>query len=104
MAVVTHARHFPLYSLEYVLPLGLSVIDHPAVLRFHEDHGVDLTTRFWELEWCYNPEYITIRSESPLDVVVSIPLDDNRLMVVIDETLTVRVEWIEAETIEDFTP
>ncbi|HZD43168.1 MAG TPA: helix-turn-helix domain-containing protein [Methanomicrobiales archaeon] len=68
------------------------LLRHPAVIAFHYDHGIDLTTAsVWELEWLH-AESATIVSEDPLVVSSSITLDGDELTLTVDEELAVQVE------------
>jgi len=66
-----------------------SVVSHPAVVSFHHEHGVDIEgTPVWDLEWPIQPN-AAIVSRDPVRVEVSIQLDGDRLVLVLDETATV---------------
>lgn len=71
--------------------VGWAVIDHPAVVSFLYDHGIDIReTPVWELytEWLSKP-HATVVSEDPLRIETSIELDDDHLVLTLDEDLTV---------------
>lgn len=69
---------------------GRHLLDRPAVVAFHRDHGVDLPeVPFWELDWVVTNERTTVVSERPFRVQVTIPLDDEELRVTLDETFEV---------------
>lgn len=73
-----------------VSAIGLSLLDHSAVVGFHRDHGIDLCTRpYWELDWCVSDAFTTVLSEDPWRVQVAIPLDDEELRVTLDGDLNV---------------
>jgi hypothetical protein len=70
--------------------VGLSLLDHSAVVAFHSDHGIDLSsTPYWHLEWCVSDDRTTVLSEDPWRLRVEIELDDETLSVVLDGDLTV---------------
>lgn len=69
---------------------GNHLLAHPAVVAFHHDHGIDLTTvPYWELDWVVGTQQTTVLAEDPLRVQVTIPLDDEELRVTLDETFAV---------------
>lgn len=70
---------------------GEHILDHPAVVGFHRDHGVDPNTvPYWELDWVVTNERTTVVAEDPLRVQVTVPLDTEELRVTLDETFAVR--------------
>lgn len=72
---------------------GATLLDHPVVVAFHLDHGVDLAnTRVWELDWLLE-DHSTVRDEG---YEVRIPLDEEVLVVRTDEGLAVRDHHHEA--------
>lgn len=72
--------------------VGTYLLQHPAIVAFHYDHGIDLTKdSLWELEWP-RPENATILSESPLVAACTVTLDGDELTLTVDEELTVTVE------------
>jgi hypothetical protein len=73
-----------------VSAVGLNLLDTAAVLTFHAERGVDLTTEpFWTFDWCVSDERTTVVSEDPLELRLDIPCDGDELQVVVDETLSV---------------
>ena len=69
---------------------GKHLLTHPAVVAFHHDHGIDLTTvPFWELDWVVGTGRTTVVSEDPLRIRVAIPLDDEEIRVTLDEAFAV---------------
>lgn len=65
------------------------VLDHPAVISFLYDDGIDLReTMIWDLDWLFDTE-VTIASEDPLRVDLTMNRDDERLNLTLDETLSV---------------
>ncbi|WP_423743754.1 helix-turn-helix domain-containing protein (plasmid) [Haladaptatus sp. SPP-AMP-3] len=72
--------------------VGTYLLEHPAVVAFHYDHGIDLTDYpVWELEWP-RPGNARIVSEDPLLVECVIELDGDELRLSVDGELTVSVE------------
>lgn len=70
--------------------VGLSLLDHSAVVAFHSDHGIDLgNTPYWRFEWCVSDDHTTVLSEDPWQLCVEIALGDETLSVVLDGELTV---------------
>lgn len=69
---------------------GEHVLDHPAVVGFHRDHGIDLNAvPYWELDWVVTNERTTVVTEEPLRVRVTIPLAEAELRVTLDESFSV---------------
>jgi DNA-directed RNA polymerase subunit RPC12/RpoP len=67
------------------------LLHHPAVASFHYDHGVDLDRAdLWNLD-LYRNESLRLLSEDPLSVRSIIELDGDRLEIVVEEDLSVRV-------------
>lgn len=57
--------------------LGAALLDHPAVVAFHWDHGIDLRERpTWTLPWMHD-DYATVESEEPVRVRVVVELGDD---------------------------
>lgn len=74
--------------------VGIALLDDAEVVSFYRDHGIDLNAvPFWTLEWCVSDRHTEIVDDDPWRLAVEIPLDDERLSVVLDESLSV----IEAE-------
>lgn len=70
--------------------IGEALLSHPVVISFFRDHGVDLRTkRPWELAFCIDDEYLTVLSEDPWQITVSIHVGDEELRVTVDENLSV---------------
>ncbi|WP_435128070.1 winged helix-turn-helix domain-containing protein [Halobaculum sp. D14] len=81
--------------------VGLNLLDTAAVLTFHADRGVDLTTQpFWTHDWCVSDERTTVESADPVTVRLDIPCDGDVLSVTLDETLSV----LDVEVTEDADP
>lgn len=74
--------------------VGIALLDDAEVVSFYRDHGIDLNAvPFWTLEWCVSDRHTEIVDDDPWRLAVEIPLDDERLSVVLDESLSV----VEAE-------
>ena len=71
-----------------VLRLTTALLDHPAVVGFHWDHGVDLrTVPTWSLDWVSDEP--VVESTDPLRVRVDVELDGDTLSLVVGDDLTV---------------
>ncbi|MFB6268124.1 MAG: ArsR family transcriptional regulator [Halodesulfurarchaeum sp.] len=69
--------------------VGAALLDHPAVISFLYEHGIDLReTFFWDLDWLFE-EHATVIEEDPLRVAVRIEMDDDELRLTVDEEATV---------------
>jgi DNA-binding transcriptional ArsR family regulator len=74
--------------------IGSAFIDHPAVVQFHDEHGIDLrTTPLWQVGWFFE-DHASIVSEDPLRIRITVTIDDDTLILLIDDDLTV----LEVET------
>jgi len=73
--------------------LGLHVADHPAVVSYLHDHGVDYRAPVWEQDWLLAAE-ATVASEDPPRVELRLGDLDRpeaeTLAVTVDQTATVR--------------
>lgn len=71
------------------LALGSALLNHPAVVGFHYDHGIDLrTAQTWSLDWARRGAAVA-ESRDPLRARVDIELDGDRLSLVVDDALDV---------------
>jgi hypothetical protein len=69
--------------------VGSTVIDHPAVVAFLHDNGIDLRkTPVWELDWLFDP-HATIESEDPVRVAVAVEYGDDAIELTLDGDLDV---------------
>ncbi|WP_458187142.1 ArsR/SmtB family transcription factor [Haladaptatus sp. NG-WS-4] len=69
--------------------LGTALLDHPAVVSFHWEHGIDLrTVSSWSLAWLTDDRPV-VESETPLRVRLRVELDGDVLELVVDESLSV---------------
>jgi len=79
-------------------PIGLALLDHSAVVGFHQDHGITLSDRpYWTLPWIVSEEYLTVESEDPWRITVRMPADEEALRVTVDGDLQV----VGAERVRD---
>jgi hypothetical protein len=63
------------------------VLDHPAVVAFHHDRGVDLRTEpLWTLDWLFDPGSLTVFETDPPRVRVTVALGGDELACEVDET------------------
>ncbi len=82
--------------------VGLGLLDHSAVVTFHGDRGVALsTTPYWQLRWCVDDAPVSVVSTDPWEVTVEISCQGDVLAVTLDEDLRVvsteeRVDAVEA--------
>lgn len=73
----------PTVGLDFIL------LDHPAVVGFYYDHGIDLREQsIWELD-AMNPDRQEIRSHDPFRATVSYRIDGDERTVVVDDDLDV---------------
>jgi len=70
-------------------PVGAVVLDHPAVVAFHDEHGIDLRkTLVWELPWLFE-DHATRESEDPHRMRVTPEVDGDRISLVLDGDMSV---------------
>ena len=70
---------------QIVSSVGLALLDDAEVVAFYRDHGVDLNqVPFWTLEWCVTDRHTELVSEDPWRARVTVPLDDEALVVTMD--------------------
>jgi hypothetical protein len=64
---------------------GEVVLDHPAVVGFYHDHGVDLRDRYaWDLEFAATDHDTRVRSRDPLRLELRPQCGNDELVVVLD--------------------
>jgi DNA-binding transcriptional ArsR family regulator len=69
--------------------IGAAFIDHPAIVQFHDEHGIDLrTTPLWQVGWLFE-DHATIVSEDPLRIRITATIDDDTLSLLADDDLTI---------------
>jgi DNA-binding HxlR family transcriptional regulator len=70
--------------------VGLGLLDYSEVVGFYGDHGVALSeTPYWRLAWCVDDRPVTVLSEDPWRVEVSITAEGETLAVTLDGDLNV---------------
>lgn len=75
---------------QHFMSLGFALLDHPAVVAFSHEQGLNLTERpHWELEFAMTDDWVTIHSRDPWDVTLRVPGDDEDLELRVNEELTV---------------
>jgi hypothetical protein len=73
---------------EMFTDLGTALLFEPAVVAFYADNGVDIRDEPLA-EFIATDDDTDIRQEKPLRVAVTYTSGDDRLTVLVDETLTV---------------
>lgn len=69
--------------------VGVAILDHPAVVSFLYDHGIDVReTPIWEFDWMAEP-HAEVANEDPIRIETAIEIDEDRLELTLDETLSV---------------
>jgi DNA-binding transcriptional ArsR family regulator len=74
--------------------MWFAALNHPAVIAFYHDHGLDETIPFRKLTW-ENAEYVRnvtqeVVERDPYRFRVRIPIEDEAIVVHLDERLDVR--------------
>lgn len=70
--------------------VGLVLLDDAEIVAFYRDHGIDLNAvPFWTLEWCISDRYTEVVGVDPWRFEVTVPLEDESLIVTLDGTLGV---------------
>jgi hypothetical protein len=76
-------------GVEMGMTVEAVVLDHPAVVSFLYEDGIDLReTLIWDLDWLFDTE-VTIPSEDPPCIELTMSRDGERLELTLDETLSV---------------
>ena len=74
------------------LSVNSYLLFHPAVVVFHYDRGIDVReVKMWNLDFVLHPD-LTIRSADPWEIESTLEIYDDRIILVVEEDLTVRVE------------
>jgi len=69
-------------------PIGVALLDQPALVAFHRDHGIDLrATPYWRLGWCVTDDHLTVDSTDPWRITLTVTLGSDTLSVTLDEAL-----------------
>jgi DNA-binding transcriptional ArsR family regulator len=69
--------------------LGAALADHPAVVAFHHDHGLDVREAPLTRMQAVDPDEAWVRERDPLEAVVTYTAGDETLTLVVDDSLTV---------------
>jgi hypothetical protein len=79
---------------ELCSPIGFALLDHPEVVSFYREQGVDLqTTPYWRLDWCVSDDRTTVASTDPWRIVIPISLAGETLGIALDGDLSVLETW-----------
>lgn len=86
-----HARYHCSLCGQYLeSPVGTGLLDHPALVSFFYDRGVDLSdARVWTLPFVHDGSRTTLRSTDPVRVAVTARRDGDELTLVVDDALDV---------------
>lgn len=72
------------------LTVGELLLREPRLIAFCLDNGLDVTTTpIWDLEFAATDRHTSVHSIDPWEVAVTVTFDDDRLTLVVDESLTV---------------
>jgi hypothetical protein len=72
------------------LTVGELLLGDPELVAFCHERGLDVAnTPIWDLEFAATDRHVTVRSEAPWKVSLSVPLDGETLELTVDESLTV---------------
>ncbi|EMA53560.1 winged helix-turn-helix domain-containing protein [Halococcus thailandensis] len=72
-------------SADMTTTVGETFQNHPAVVAFLYDHGIDVSeTPSWELPFLWSDEFLTVEETDPWRVSLRIPVDDATLTLTID--------------------
>lgn len=70
--------------------LGQSLVTHPAVVAFADEHGVDLVERrLWDLDFAMSDARVSVRSRDPWRVEKPLTLAGETLRLTVDGSLSV---------------
>lgn len=64
---------------------GFSVLSHPAVAGFLQEHGVNHDAPPWRFDWCLRDDTVSVVGEDPPRARVEIAVEDDTLTVTLDE-------------------
>ena len=71
-------------------PIGITLLDHPELVTFYRDHGVDVTAApYWRFEWCVTDDHLTVTSSDPWRVTLDVTVGAETLTVTLDGALSV---------------
>lgn len=71
--------------------LATALLDEPSVVSFYHDHGVDVRDPSWWLAEAFDPEQSGFLDQDGGRAYVDFEADDERLRVVVDDDIEVRV-------------
>ena len=72
------------------VPVGLTVLRHPAVVSLYYDHGIDLRREFpAALEFARSTDNASVVAEDPTEVELDVEVGDDRVTLYVDEELNV---------------
>jgi ribosomal protein S27E len=87
VATVSVCQHC---NVEIGTPVGLRLLDDPAVVAFLSDHGIDVDdVPFWTLAFCLGDDRVSIDATEPIRATVHVEQGEDRLEVIVDESGTV---------------
>lgn len=72
------------------VPIAAAIINHPDVVAFYADHGVDVRHRPLWAPLLWNAVTIDVAQEEPLELSVSVQLEGEELVATLDDSLDVR--------------
>ncbi|MEF8799951.1 MAG: ArsR family transcriptional regulator [Halolamina sp.] len=72
------------------VPVAAAIINHPDVVAFYADHGVDVRHRPLWAPLLWNAVTIDVAQEEPLELSVSVQLEGEELVATLDNSLDVR--------------
>jgi hypothetical protein len=72
------------------IPVGIRLLDSPAVLGHLASRGADSTDRFlWELPFMMDADCVTVRDHDPWEVLIEVPTATGQLDVTLADDATV---------------
>ncbi|RQH03361.1 DUF7351 domain-containing protein [Natrarchaeobius oligotrophus] len=70
-------------------PLSIAILAHPTVTSFYHDHGIEHRFASWETFRRGQSVEVAIVDDDPLRSRVTVPCEDDRLRLTLDESLSV---------------
>lgn len=78
------------YECDVPIWLYVLIVNHPAVVSFYYEHGIDVTAlTAWERTNHGNDSVVEVHSKDPIRVDVTLSLDEDTLRLTLDEQLRV---------------
>ena len=72
------------------VPIAVAILDHPDVVAFFADHGVDIRHRpLWD-PVLWNTVTVDVAREEPLELSVSVQMEGEKLVATLDDSLDVQ--------------